>query len=148
MATKEQQARWREKAKATRVEIHLDAEALAALDQLATEIDPATGKPTGRSGAIRRLLLNPSEGSGKVLPVEVQHKDEPVEIEFWKQGEGRRTCQARNTNGERCRNETHGTGIRHRLSDGRIGLFDVCGRHNRSDLFQPHPSVLAKGPTT
>lgn len=79
----------------------------------------------------------------KLLEPETPHQvSDNIEVEFWKHGEGRRICQARNANGERCRNETHGAGIRHRLPDGRIGLFDVCKRHNRADLFQPHPSVL------
>jgi hypothetical protein len=144
MATKEQQARWREKAKATRVEIHLDAEALAALDRLATDIDPATGKSTGRSGAIRRLLLNPPAlpaQSPKALPVEAQ----PV-MSYRVHGiDVQRRCQARNRRGDRCRDA--GTMIRTEIIDGRRCEFDACQRHGKAEFFTPHPSVLAKGPT-
>jgi hypothetical protein len=135
MATKEQQSRWREKATTTRVELHLDADTLAALDRLAAELDPDTGKPTGRGGAIRRLLRN-----SPVLPVEA-----PLAVSYRvHEIDAVRRCQARNRNGDRCRDA--GTQIRAEMIDGQRCEFDACQRHGKAEFFTPHPSVLAKGP--
>jgi hypothetical protein len=150
MATKEQQSRWREKATTTRVELHLDADALAVLDRLAAEIAPDTGKPTGRSGAVRRLLRNspvllvddqPKTGPEDILPVEA-----PPAVSYRvHEIDAVRRCQARNRNGDRCRDV--GTQIRAEMIDGQRCEFDACQRHGKAEFFTPHPTVLAKGPT-
>jgi hypothetical protein len=57
-----------------------------------------------------------------------------------------RRCQAKNRSGDRCRDA--GTMIRTEVIDGRRCEFDACQRHGKAEFFTPHPSVIARGPTT
>lgn len=136
MATKETQARWRQKADTTRVELQLPREAMAILDQLAAELGPATRKPVGRSPAVRRLL----ERCGR-LPLERQSANPPGPIPFWRPDSAKPrdpTCQATTSTGARCKSA--GVLLVTAMTPAVVGEFCACKGHHAA--FNPHPSVV------